>query len=161
MGISSSRADAPSAREGWLDTLTLITRSGQFWRTFLLLAGLVIASIVSVFAAYRLLERAPPEQRLAWEITSIVNLTRSALLGSDPTRRMLMLEALVREEEVRVLPLEPTDRIDTSRTTPSLRALESRLRMLLSDTTTVAGRVNDEDGLWVSFDLSGDSYWLL
>ncbi|MBM3408989.1 MAG: HAMP domain-containing protein [Betaproteobacteria bacterium] len=160
MGISS-RADDPSAREGRLDTLRLITRSGQFWRTFLLLAGLVIASIVSVFAAYRLLERAPPEQRLAWEITSIVNLTRSALLGSDPARRMLMLEALVREEEVRVLPLEPTDRIDTSRTTPSLRALESRLGMLLSDTTTVAGRVNDENGLWVSFDLSGDSYWLL
>ena len=161
MGISPSGVDDPSAREGWLDTLRLITRSGQFWRTFLLLAGLVTASIVSVFATYRLLERAPPEQRLAWEITSIVNLTRSALLGSDPTRRMLMLEALVREEEVRVLPLEPTDRIDASRATPRLRALESRLRILLSDTTSVAGRVNDEDGLWVSFDLSGDSYWLL
>ena len=144
-----------------LGSIQQIARSGQFWRTFLLLTGLVTASVISVFAAYRLLERAPPDQRLAWEITSIVNLTRSALLGSDPTRRMLMLEELVREEEVRVLPLETTDRIESNRFSPTLAALETRLRLLLSDSTVVAGRVNDEEGLWVSFDLSGDSYWLL
>ena len=154
-------ANESSLPERRLDALRQIARSGLFWRTFLLLAGLVIASVISVFAAYRLLERAPPEQRLAWEITSIVNLTRTALLGSDPQRRMRMLEELVREEEVRVLPLEPSDRIDASRMTPSLRELEARLRLLLSDSTSVAGRVNDEDGLWVTFDLSGDSYWLL
>ncbi len=144
-----------------LGPIQRIARSGQFWRTFLLLTGLVTATAISVFAAYRLLERAPPEQRLAWEITSIVNLTRSALLGSDPTRRMIMLEELIRQEEVRVLPLEPSDRVDATKTTSTLRSLESRLRLLLSDSTTVAGRVNDEDGLWVSFDLSGDEYWLL
>jgi two-component system osmolarity sensor histidine kinase EnvZ len=32
---------------------------------------------------------------------------------------------------------------------------------LLSESTSVAARVNDEDGLWVTFDLSGDGYWLL
>ena len=36
-----------------------------------------------------------------------------------------------------------------------------RLRQLLSETTVVAGRVNDEDGVWVSFDMAGDGYWLL
>jgi two-component system osmolarity sensor histidine kinase EnvZ len=154
-------ADGSSPQEGRIDALRQIARSGLFWRTFLLLAGLAIASVISVFAAYRLLERAPPEQRMAWEITSIINLTRTALLGSDPQRRMRMLEELVREEEVRVLPLEPNDRIDSSKMTPSLRALESRLRLLLSESTSVAARVNDEDGLWVTFDLSGDSYWLL
>jgi two-component system osmolarity sensor histidine kinase EnvZ len=154
-------ADGSSPQEGRIDALRQIARSGLFWRTFLLLAGLAIASVISVFAAYRLLERAPPEQRMAWEITSIINLTRTALLGSDPQRRMRMLEELVREEEVRVLPLEPNDRIDSSKMTPSLRALESRLRLLLSESTSVAARVNDEDGLWVTFDLSGDGYWLL
>ena len=161
MASKQLAADESPRPDRRFDALGQIARSGLFWRTFLLLAGLVIASLVSVFAAYRLLERAPPEQRLAWEITSIVNLTRTALLGSDPQRRMRMLEELVREEEVRVLPLEPTDRIDSSRMTPSLRELEARLRLLLSESTSVAGRVNDEDGLWVTFDLSGDSYWLL
>jgi two-component system osmolarity sensor histidine kinase EnvZ len=161
MASKRPAADEGSPQEGRLEALRQIARSGLFWRTFLLLAGLAIASVISVFAAYRLLERAPPEQRLAWEITSIINLTRTALLGSDPQRRMRMLEELVREEEVRVLPLEPSDRIDSSKMTPSLRALESRLRLLLSESTSVAARVNDEDGLWVTFDLSGDGYWLL
>ena len=161
MANKRQAADESSPQEGRIDALRQIARSGLFWRTFLLLAGLAIASVISVFAAYRLLERAPPEQRLAWEITSIINLTRTALLGSDPERRMRMLEEPVREEDVRVLPLEPSDSIDSSKMTPSLRALESRLRLLLSESTSVAARVNDEDGLWVSFDLSGDSYWLL
>ena len=161
--MANSTDDAARAERARseLSPIQRIARSGQFWRTFLLLTGLVTASVISVFAAYRLLERAPPDQRLAWEITSIVNLTRSALLGSDPTRRMIMLEELVRQEEVRVLPLEPADRVDPTKTTATMRSLESRLRLLLSDSTTVAGRVNDEDGLWVSFDLSGDEYWLL
>jgi two-component system osmolarity sensor histidine kinase EnvZ len=161
MANNANGGDGSGPSRRGLDSIQRIARSGQFWRTFVLLTGLVTASVISVFAAYRLLERAPPDQRLAWEITSIVNLTRSALLGSDPTRRMLMLEELVRQEEVRVLPLEPSDRIDAAKTSPALRALESRLRLLLNESTTVAARVNDEEGLWVSFDLSGDSYWLL
>lgn len=137
------------------------TGSAYFLRTFFLLAGLVVACTIAIFSAYRLLDDAPPEQRLAWEVASVVNLTRSALLGSDPARRMLMLEELARQEEVRVVPLEPSDRIDVSQTTPALAALEARLKQLLADNTMVAARVNDEDGVWVSFEIAGDSYWLL
>jgi two-component system osmolarity sensor histidine kinase EnvZ len=144
-----------------LRRLATAAGSAYFLRTFLLLAGLVVACTVAIFAAYRLLDDAPPEQRLAWEIASVVNLTRSALLGSDPARRMLMLEELARQEEVRVVPLESSDRIDVSRTTAGLAALEARLRLLLADNTMVAARVNDEDGVWVSFDIAGDGYWLL
>lgn len=135
--------------------------AGYFWRTFALFAGLILVSVLAIFASYRALERAPPEQRLAWEIASAVNLTRSALIGSDPGRRLLMLEELARQEEVRVLPLEPTDRVDDRHKNARLQALEFRLRQLLSETTVVAGRVNDEDGVWVSFDMAGDGYWLL
>ena len=161
MASESRLNEEASVGNDSLRSIRAITRSAYFWRTFLLLAGLVTASVVAVFAAYRLLEHAPPEQRLAWDVASIVNLTRSALLGSDPNRRMRMLEELAREEEVRVVPLEPSDRIDSSRSTPVLEALEARLRLLLGDRTIVAARVNDEDGVWVSFDLAGDAYWLL
>lgn len=145
----------------WIGRLASAVGSAYFFRTFLLLAGLVVASTIAIFSAYRLLDDAPPEQRLAWEIASVVNLTRSALLGSDPARRMLMLEELARQEEVRVVPLEPSDRIDVTHTTPALAALEARLKLLLADNTMVAARVNDEDGVWVSFEIAGDGYWLL
>jgi two-component system osmolarity sensor histidine kinase EnvZ len=83
-------------------------RIGLLWRTFLLFAALIVAGVLGIFSAYRLLESAPAEQRFAWEIASVVNLTRSALVSADPARRTRLLEALASEEEVRVLPLEPT-----------------------------------------------------
>jgi len=150
----------PDRRFRWaaaLDTL----RAGFFWRTFLLFAGLVIASVFAILASYRLLDPAPPEQRLAWEITSIVNLTRSALLGSTPARRLPLLEQLAEEEGLRVLPLEPTDRVGPGPLPAHLLALEARLQQLLDEDTRVARQVNDEAGLWISFSLSGDAYWLV
>lgn len=136
-------------------------RIGLLWRTFLLFAALIVAGVLGIFSAYRLLESAPAEQRFAWEIASVVNLTRSALVSADPARRTRLLEALASEEEVRVLPLEPTDRIDFTHEAQRLSPLLPRLKALLGDDTLLAGSVNDETGVWVSFDISGDGYWLL
>src|SRR5690606_2693660 len=93
-------------------------RISLFWRTFLLLALLIGTSLGATLGIAGLLERAPPEQRLAWEVASVVNLTRSALVSAEPDRRLDLLDQLAREEEVRVLPREPEDRIDDSATGP-------------------------------------------
>jgi len=136
-------------------------RISLFWRTFLLLALLIGASLGATLGAAGLLERTPPEQRLAWEIASVVNLTRSALVSAEADRRLNLLDQLAQEEQVRVLPKEPGDRIDESATGPRLHALEPRLRQLLGPATRVAGRVDDIDGVWVSFEIDGDAYWLI
>src|SRR5690606_41549917 len=81
-------------------------RISLFWRTFMLLVGLVIASLALLLGVMRWLDRAPAEQRLAWEIASVANLTRSALISSQPERRLMLLRELARDEGVRVLPLE-------------------------------------------------------
>lgn len=132
-----------------------------FWRTFGLVALLIVASFVAMLGAARLLERAPPEQRLAWEIASVVNLTRSALVSAEPERRLQLLDELAQQEEVRVLPKEPGDRVDPSATGARLRALEPRLRALLGGSTQVEGRVNEVDAVWISFEIDGDEYWLI
>ncbi len=138
-----------------------LPRISLFWRTFLMLALLIGASLGVTLGIVRALERATPEQRLAWEIASVVNLTRSALVSADPGRRMDLLGQLAREEDVRVLPKEPDDRVDLAATGPRLRALQPRLRQLLGAGTLVAGRVNDTDALWVSFAIDGDDYWMI
>lgn len=132
-----------------------------FWRTFGLVALLIVASFVATLAAARLLERAPPEQRLAWEIASVVNLTRAALVSAEADRRLQLLDELAQQEEVRVLPKEPGDRLDPTAIGPRLRALEPRLRPLLGKSTEVAGRVNGVDAVWISFEIDGDEYWLI
>lgn len=136
-------------------------RVSLFWRTFLLLAALIIASLVATLLVQRVLEKAPPEQRLAWEVASVVNLTRSALVSAIGERRLFLLSELNREEGVRVFLLEGGDRIEELPAFGRLRSLQASLQTLLGPQTRVAARVNGEEGLWVSFDIDGDGYWLV
>ncbi len=136
-------------------------RISLFWRTFLLLAALIGASLGATLGIAGLLDRTPPEQRLAWEVASVVNLTRSALVSAEPDRRLDLLDQLAHEEGVRVLPKEPEDRVDEAATGSRLRALQPRLRQLLGAGTQVAGRVNGVDAVWISFEIDGDDYWLI
>lgn len=135
-------------------------RVSLFWRTFLLTAALVVLSLAAAWQTMRVLDPTPPEQRLAWEIASVVNLTRSALVSSEAARRRALLDELAQAEGVRVSVLEPGDRLAPLPGSGDAQLLERRLRTLLGPETRVAGRVNGEPGLWVSFEIDGDDYWL-
>ncbi|HWS74269.1 MAG TPA: ATP-binding protein [Quisquiliibacterium sp.] len=135
-------------------------RISLFWRTFLLIGGLIVFSLAASLQFVRSFERVPPEQRLAWEIASVVNLTRSALVSAQGERRWQLLDELAREEDVRVSPMEPADRTTPLPDPDEAAKLERRLRSMLGPDTRTAGTVNDEPGLWVSFDIDDDRYWL-
>ncbi len=137
-----------------------------FWRTFLMIGALIVASVLSALQFVRMFDRSPPDQKLAWEITSVINLTRVALVNTRAENRPALLASLAREEGIRVTPLEPGDRVESiTRAFPSdgafSDAVQSRLRLLLGTETRLAAKVNDEDGFWVSFDIDGDPYWLV
>ncbi len=140
-------------------------RISLFWRTFLMIATLIVASVLGTLQLALFVDRSPPEQQLAWEITSVVNLTRSALVSSEGERRRALLDELAREEHVLVTPLEAGDQVEPLGRGPRASALaakvEQRLRSMLGPHTRLAGKVNGVDGLWVSFDIDGDAYWLL
>ncbi len=135
-------------------------RISLFWRTFALLTTLVGASLATLLVLLKVADSAPPEQRLAWEVASIVNLTRSALVSSQPERRITLLRELANEEGIRVLPLEPSDRIELPGLTHRLALLTPRVQNLLGPQTLVSQRVNDQEGLWVSFSIDQDQYWV-
>ena len=133
-------------------------RISLFWRTFLLIAGLVVACLMAMLELIRIFDPAPAEQKLAWEVASVVNLTRSALVSAQSDRRIQLLAELAREEGVRVAPLEPGDRSEPLEPAARAQALLGRLRGLLGPQTRVAASVNGEHGLWVSFEIDGDPY---
>lgn len=133
-----------------------------FWRTFLMIGALIVVSVLAALQLARMFDRSPPEQQLAWEITSIINLTRVALVNTPSDKRPILLGELAREEGVLVTPLETTDEIEpVTRNASFSDAVQSRLRPLLGYDTRLAARVNGEPGLWVSFDIDGDPYWLV
>ena len=71
--------------------MTLLPRS-LLWRTFILLAALVLATTAAWFEIFRAYELEPRARQVTYNLVSIVNLTRTALITSQPDRRHELLE---------------------------------------------------------------------
>ncbi|NMM38503.1 MAG: HAMP domain-containing protein [Glaciimonas sp.] len=135
--------------------------SGLFWRTFLLLAILMMTSMTVWISSYRLLERAPRARQLAAQVVSIVTITRAALTHSAPDLRRELLFDLASNEGIRIYPLERSDRVDPVPDSEIGLALQENIRGTLGQNTRFAGDVNDVAGFWISFSIEDDAYWLM
>jgi two-component system, OmpR family, osmolarity sensor histidine kinase EnvZ len=113
------------------------------------------------YQLYRVFERNPQTARVAWEIASIVNLTRAALIAAAGERRSELLVDLARNEGVRVYPAEAHDQVEPLEDRQIGERVEAKLKERLGPSTRVAGKVNGEKALWISFDIDLDEYWLI
>jgi two-component system osmolarity sensor histidine kinase EnvZ len=133
---------------------------GLFWRTFLLILLLLAASSLAWLQSFRVFEREPRAQQLAEQVISIVNITRSALLYSDPALRLTLLADLADNQGIRIVPLEAADKVRSFADLPFLRRARERVQQELGPGTRIAAEVNGISGLWVSFSIDTDDYWV-
>ena len=142
--------------------MALLPRS-LLGRAFLLIATLMLLAVAAWLAIFRAAELEPRARQLAQMITSVVNLTRVALLTARPESRRLLLEELSDSEGVHVYPAEPTDRIEPPPPLPLAGRIETLLREQLGPETQLAFELNGEAGLFVRFRIfageDGD-FWL-
>ncbi|WP_322043526.1 ATP-binding protein [Paraburkholderia sp. J67] len=131
-----------------------------FWRTFLLIALLIAVSLAAWFQSFRVIEREPRAQRVALQLVAVVKLTRTALLYSDPDLRRALLQDLESNEGVRVYPRETTDKYKLQPDESLNRLIEHDIRGRLGDDTVIAQSVNDIPGVWISFKIDDDDYWV-
>src|SRR5882672_2957621 len=131
-----------------------------FWRTFLLIVALIIASLLAWAQSFRVFERGPRAQQIAQQVISIVNITKSALLFSDAALRRELLADLADNEGVRVVPREAADVVKPFPDIPLLRLAAAEVIERLGPATQFAAEVNNVQGIWVSFDIEGDGYWV-
>jgi two-component system osmolarity sensor histidine kinase EnvZ len=133
---------------------------GLFWRTFLLIALLIAVSLAAWFQSFRVIEREPRAQRVALQLVAIVKLTRTALLYSDPDLRRALLQDLESNEGVRVYPRESTDKYKLQPDESLNRLIEHDIRGRLGESTVIAQSVNEIPGVWISFKIDDDDYWV-
>ena len=143
----------------WISLLKT-RRPSLFWRTFLLLCGLVFFSVIGWLQSFRVLSELPYSQGVAQHIVSTVNLTKYALVTADPLYRIDLLKTLAAREGVLISPRDPTDRIAKIPGEGFNGLIEQLVKTSLGPDTVLATRVNGNDGLWVTFDIDGDAYWL-
>lgn len=133
-----------------------------FWRTFTLLMLLLIITALAWLQSFRVLSEVPFSKGVSQQIISTVNLTRYALISSDPNARPDLLHVLAYREGVRIIPKESSDTWKPLHAQGNIAELiDSQTKEVLGNSTIVAGEVNGETGVWVSMVIEGDDYWLL
>lgn len=136
-------------------------RLSLFWRTFFLIALLLLGSIAAWLQTLRSFEFAPRSEQMAQQLASQVNISRAALIHADGIARISLLKALSDTEGLRIIPKERTDIVVSAESDPLNRDMVRNLRGRLSKDTVVASQVNNQPGVWVGFDIEGDEYWLM
>ena len=133
------------------------------WRTFLLVALLMMLSVVAWFAIFRAYEREPRARQLAQTLVSVANLTRAALISARPEARRELLRELSDREGIRIYPAETTDRIEPLPDRFFLHRVEDLVREQLGPGTRLSLEREGEQALFVNFridDSDEGDYWL-
>jgi two-component system, OmpR family, osmolarity sensor histidine kinase EnvZ len=138
-----------------------LNRLSLFWHTFFLLALLLLGSIVAWLQTLHSLEFEPRAVQTAQQLASQINLSRAALIYADGIARISLLKTMQTEEGLRIMPREPTDTIIPLDEDPIYFEVVQEVVKRLGPKTVVASRVNDQQGLWIGFDIEGDTYWLI
>jgi two-component system osmolarity sensor histidine kinase EnvZ len=130
------------------------------WRTFLLIAALMLLSVAAWFQIFTTYERDPRARQLAQLVVSVVNLTRTALVTARPEARIHLLSELSDREGIHIYPAEPEDKVTPLPDRPFLQHVQELLRDELGPDTQLTLEREGEQGLFVSFTIEDDAYWV-
>ncbi len=144
--------------------MRLLPRS-LLWRTFAVISLALIAAIGIGIGLLQLYEREPRAHTVAQQIAAIVNLTRAALVSSRPEARGFLMREIAATEQVEIYPAEAGETLEAWPVTPLARRVAELARLELArdqsgDVTRFASTRNGAAGLWVSFRIDDDEYWV-
>ncbi|MDN5844506.1 MAG: ATP-binding protein [Alcaligenaceae bacterium] len=136
-------------------------RLGLFSRSFLLLATLMLVSLGAWLQVFFSMEEGPRAAQMAQRVVTAVSITRSALIYAPPSVRPALLLDLATKESLRVQPREPTDVLEPLPSTNYWDRVAQDIRRHLGSQTVTMWTVNNAPGVWVSFHINQDQYWLV
>ena len=127
---------------------------------------LLIALLLTVgqYAALKLFdyfEREPRAMAAALQAITVVNYTRASLLASHENRRLALLSELSGKEGVRVYAADLLEEIEPLPDDPFIRLIAAKIRERLGKDTLVSFNHFGIPGLWVSFTIEQDDFWVV
>ena len=130
------------------------------WRSVLLIALLLVTANLAWVQIFRVSERTPRARQTAQQIASVVNITRWALITADPAKRFELLDELSETEAIQVYVGSPSERVPPLPDRPFVQEVAGELIRQLGPETQVTLTRADVPGLWVSFHIDGEPYWV-
>ncbi|MDD2918016.1 sensor histidine kinase [Rhodoferax sp.] len=135
-------------------------RLSLFWRTFVLLALLLLGSVLAWTETMHELEAEPRATQTGRQIASMVNLSRAAVMHTDSITQVSLFKTMKDQEHVVIVPREPNDVIQPLNNDELNHYMAKELKNRLGPDTLVAEKVNGVEGLWIGFDINKDHFWL-
>lgn len=130
-------------------------------RSVLIIALILVVAHLAWLQIFRVSERAPRARQVAQDIVSVVNLTRAALVTSQPDKRFALLAELSRSEGIQIYIAEPDEVVPPLPDRPFLQIFAAELRERLGPDTRLAVSRGGVRGVWVSFKIDDDEYWVM
>ena len=130
------------------------------WRTFVIIVVLMIVSVLAWVQLFRIYEREPRARQISQQIIAILNLTRAALVSSRPEARDTLMREISATEQIEIYPAEASEKLEPGPPRAIAGMIETLVREKAGATTRFAFRRNGEEGLWVSFRIDDDEYWI-
>lgn len=135
-------------------------RLSLFWRTFVLLALMLLGSVLAWTETLHELEAEPRATQTGRQIASMVNLSRAAVMHTDSITQVSLFKTMKDQEHVVIVPREPNDVIAPLSNDEVNHYMAKELKNRLGPKTLVAEAVNGVPGLWIGFDINKDHFWL-
>jgi two-component system osmolarity sensor histidine kinase EnvZ len=137
-----------------------LTPRTLLWRTFLLVAVLMLLSVLAWYFIYSIYARQPRAEQTAQMVASVVNLTRAALVTAQPDKRRDLLMELSYREGIQIWPAEDGEAVTPLPDDPLLELVLAEVRGRIGPGTRIVLGREGVPGLWVSFAIEDDDYWV-
>lgn len=130
-------------------------------RFVLLISTLLIVSQLVSLKIFDNFEREPRATALAQEIITIVNFTKASLYAAAPSKRIQLFREINEIGDVTIYAAYPFESIEPIPDDPFLQLVVEKISAQLLPGTFVAINHYDIPGVWVSFEIDGDMFWVV
>lgn len=133
---------------------------GLFARTFILMFGLMLASLAIWVQVFLSIDLEPRAVQASHRISSAVSLAQLALDFSAPSQHAKLLTEIAAHDAIRIKPREPSDQATPVEHSDYWQRVTELVNAQLHKPTPLYWAMNNEPGLWVAFTADDAPYWL-
>ncbi|MGH8844685.1 MAG: two-component sensor histidine kinase, partial [Advenella sp.] len=136
-------------------------RLSLFSRSFFLLAALLAVSLTCWLIVFFNMQEEPRASQMAERGITALKITRKSLAYVPPNDRNALVIDLATTGDIQVFPRQLDDVLQPLPDTTFWRIFADKIQR--SDTQTVtkiASSMNGEPGIWISFNVGDELYWL-
>lgn len=127
----------------------------------LLIAILLAIGQVASLQIFEYFERGPRAEATALQAVTVVNYTRASLIASQENLRLALLSELTGKEGVHVYAADFMEEIEPLPADPFVNMVADKIRERLGVETIITVNHYGVEGLWVSFGIGMDDFWVV